>query len=309
MTTASQSRPAAGSRRRRSRRTGSPLWPVLFVGPLALGLGVFYLWPTVRTVWLSFMETGPFGGQTFTGLSNYEALFQDGELLTALANSGIYTLIALLGIPIAILIAVLLDVKGLRGRSLFRMLYFLPVVTMPAAVGMVWRLIYNGDSGILNQTLGVVGIDGPAWLTTPGIALIAIAAVGVWSALGTNIVIFLAGLQGIPPELKEAAALDGAGPVRTFFNVTLPLLSPSIFFVSVTNVIAALQVFDLVYMMMGKTNPALPSTRTIVYLFYDAGFIRQDPGLAAAIAVVLLLVILALTVIQFRLQRRWVHYG
>lgn len=296
-------------RRRRSRLKGSPWWVLLFIGPTTAGLVVFYLWPTVRTIGLSFTESGPFGGSELNGVDNYVDLLDSGELGTALLNSAIYTVITLAGIPLALAIAALLDARGLRGRTVYRTLFFLPVVTMPAAIAIVWRLLYNGDYGVINQALAVVGIDGPSWLTTPGFALVAIGVVGIWSGLGTSIVIFLAGLQGVPSALKEAAALDGAGPVRIFRSVVLPMISPSIFFVSVTSVIGALQVFDLVFLMLGRNNPALPSTRTIVYLFYDAGFIRQEPGYAAAIAVVLLLVILAMTVLQFRLQRRWVHYG
>lgn len=299
-----------GSASPRRRRTAqSPWWALVFVGPTALGLGLFYLWPTVRTLYLSFTEAGPFGGSEWIGIENYTTLLQDGELLGALRNTALYTLIALVGIPISIAIAGLLNAKGLIGTGFYRVLFFLPVVTMPAAVALVWRMIYHGDFGLLNQMLAFVGISGRSWLTDPSTALVAIAVVGVWSGLGTNIIIFLAGLQGVPEEMREAAQLDGAGPLRTFMSVTLPLLSPSIFFVSVISVIGALQVFDLIYMMLGRSNPAMPNTRTIVYLFYDAGFIQSEPGLAAAIAFVLLIIILALTLLQFRLQKRWVHYG
>ncbi|OJX72878.1 MULTISPECIES: carbohydrate ABC transporter permease [unclassified Leifsonia] len=294
--------------RRRRGPFASPWWALLFIGPTALGLLVFYLWPTVRTFILSFTQSGPFGGSAFAGLENYARLAEDPALGRALINTAIYMLIALVGIPLAVAIAALLNTTGLKGRSVYRMLYFLPVVTMPAAIALVWKMLYNGDYGILNQALHVVGIQGGSWLTNPATALYAVALVGIWAGLGTNIVIFLAGLQGIPDTLMEAASLDGAGPIRTFFSITVPLLSPSIFFVSVINVIGSLQVFDLVYLMIGRTNPALPDTRTIVYLFYQAGFIDNDRGYAAAIAFLLLIIILGLTIVQFRLQKKWVHY-
>lgn len=281
---------------------------LVFIGPTAAGLVVFYLWPTIRTFFLSFTQAGPFGGSTFVGVGNYSRLFRDPNFLKALENTAIYTLVALIGIPLAVAIAVLLNTKGLRGRSLYRLLYFLPVVTMPAAIALVWRMLYAGDYGILNEALRLVGIQGTSWLTNPATALYAVAVVGVWAGLGTNIVIFLAGLQAIPDSVMEAADLDGAGPIRKFFSVTVPLLSPSILFVSVISVIGALQVFDLIYLMIGRTNPALPDTRTIVYLFYQEGFIENDRGYAAAIAFVLLIIILGLTVAQFRLQKKWVHY-
>ncbi|MFJ3394857.1 carbohydrate ABC transporter permease [Leifsonia aquatica] len=294
--------------RRRRGPFASPWWALLFIGPTALGLLVFYLWPTVRTFILSFTQSGPFGGSAFAGLENYARLAEDPALGRALINTAIYMLIALVGIPLAVAIAALLNTAGLKGRSVYRMLYFLPVVTMPAAIALVWKMLYNGDYGILNQALHVVGIQGGSWLTNPATALYAVALVGIWAGLGTNIVIFLAGLQGIPDTLMEAASLDGAGPIRKFFSITVPMLSPSIFFVSVINVIGSLQVFDLVYLMIGRTNPALPDTRTIVYLFYQAGFIDNDRGYAAAIAFLLLIIILGLTIVQFRLQKKWVHY-
>lgn len=297
-----------GIRRRRRTPGASPWWALVFLGPTAVGIAVFYLWPTVRTLIISFTKSGPFGGSEWVGVENYARLFQDPELIGALRNTAIYTVIALIGIPLAVAIAALLNTTGLTGRSAYRTLYFIPVVTMPAAIALVWRMIYNGDYGVLNAALGAVGIDGRSWLTDPSTALVAIAVVGIWAGLGTNIVIFLAGLQGIPDTIMEAADLDGAGPVRKFFSITIPLLSPSIFFVSVISVIGALQVFDLVYMMLGRNNPAMPNTRTVVYLFYQAGFLDNDRGYAAAVAFLLLLIILVLTVVQFRLQKKWVHY-
>ncbi len=298
----------SGIRRRRRSPGSSPWWALVFVGPMAAGLIVFYLWPTVRTFLMSFTKSGPFGGSEWVGIENYERLLQDPELIGSLRNTAVYTVIALIGIPLAVAIAALLNTTGLKGRSAYRTLYFIPVVTMPAAVALVWRMIYNGDYGVLNTTLSAFGIEGKSWLTDPNTALIAIAVVGIWAGLGTNIVIFLAGLQGIPDTIMEAADLDGAGPIRKFFSITIPLLSPSIFFVSVISVIGALQVFDLIFMMLGRNNPAMPDTRTIVYLFYEAGFINNERGYAAAIAFLLLLIILVLTVVQFRLQKKWVHY-
>ena len=174
---------------------------------------------------------------------------------------------------------------------------------------MMWRLLFNGDFGLINEALKVVGIHGLSWTSDARVALYALVIVGIWQVLGYNLVILLGGLQAIPGELYEAAALDGAGPVKAFFRITVPLLSPSVFFVSVISVITTLQMFDLVYVMIGAANPALPNTRTIVYLFYDNGFVQGDRGYASAIVFLLLAIILALTAVQFRLQRRWVHYG
>ncbi|WP_457100762.1 carbohydrate ABC transporter permease [Microbacterium sp. P5_E9] len=302
-------RPISRPRRRRTLGT-SPLWALVFIGPALLGLAVFYLWPAVRTLILSFTQTGVFGGSTFVGFANYLRLFSDPDFYVNLRNTAVYTVIVLLGIPLAMVIAALLNTPGLRGRGFYRTLYFIPVVTMPAAFALVWKLIYNGEFGLLNSLLRPFGIVGPSWLTNDSTVLVAIAVVGIWASLGTNIVIFMAGLQAIPDTAMEAAELDGAGPIRKFVSITTPLLSPSIFLVTVLTVINALQVFDLVYLMLTPRviNPAVPAARTIVYSFYEAGFLDNDRGYAAAIGIVLFVIVLALTIVQFRMQKKWVHY-
>lgn len=304
-----EERAAAKAAARPGRRPrGDWLWGYGLIAPMALGLAVFYLWPIVQTLYLSFTESGVFGGQTWVGVDNFAALFGDEEMLGALRNTLLYSVLVLIGVPLAIVIAALLNVPGLRGLGFYRTLYFLPVVTMPAAVGLTWRYLYNGDFGLINYLLGEIGIDGPYWVSDPEFAIYAIAVVGIWSSLGYNAVLFLAGLQGIPKHYYEAAAIDGAGRMRQFFRITLPLLTPTTFFVMVITLINALQVFDLVYLMIDTKSPALAGSRTIVYLFYEQGFVQNSRGYAAAIAVVLLALILALTALQFRLQRRWVHY-
>ncbi|MEU5868065.1 MULTISPECIES: carbohydrate ABC transporter permease [unclassified Nonomuraea] len=297
---------AAAPPGRRSRRDW--LWGYALIAPMALGLAVFYLWPIVQTLYLSFTESGVFGGQTWVGLDNFVALFGDEEMVGALRNTLLYSVLVLIGVPLSIVIAALLNVPGLRGLGFYRTLYFLPVVTMPAAVGLTWRYLYNGDFGPINYLLAQVGIDGPYWVSDPEFAIYAIAVVGIWTSLGYNAVLFLAGLQGIPKHYYEAASIDGAGRLRQFFRITLPLLTPTTFFVTVITLINALQVFDLVYLMIDTKSPALAGSRTIVYLFYEQGFVQNSRGYAAAIAVVLLALILLLTAVQFRLQKRWVHY-
>jgi multiple sugar transport system permease protein len=307
---------AAPTRRRPRRRdrTVEALWGYAFIAPIGLGLAVFYLWPVVQTAYFSFTEWGPFGGNTWTGAENYLRLVKDPEVGRALVNTLTYTVLGLLAIPLAIVFAALLNTKGLRAVGVYRTLFFLPVVTMPVAIAMVWRWLYNGDYGLINHLLSLVGIDGPNWIADPATALYALVVVGVWSSVGYNLIIFLAGMQAIPREYYEAAAIDGAGPVRQFFKVTLPLLSPTAFFVSVVSVIGSLQLFDLVYVMAGsgsaaRANPAYPRLETVVQLFYDRAFVTNDRGYAAAVVMMLLVIIIALTAFQFRLQRRWVHYG
>lgn len=295
-----------GARRTGHRQSGLPGYG--FIAPALVGLIALYIAPLITTMYLSLTETRPFGGETFIGIENYAALVSDPRFWSALQNSAVYTAIVLLGIPISVVLAALIHAVR-RGQNVYRVLFFLPVVTLPVAVGMVWRYIYNGEFGLLNQLLAVVGIDGPSWVANPGTAIFAVAVVGIWMSLGTSIIILGAGLKGIPPELLEASALDGAGPVKQFFAITLPLLSPSIFFVSVLSVISSLQMFDLIYVMLARGSEAETASQTIVYFFFQQTFIQFDRGYGAAIAVVLLVIIVAVTSLQFRLQRKAVFYG
>jgi len=282
-------------------------WPWLFVLPLLSGIGLFYLWPILQTFYYSFTEWGVFGGSTWTGTDNYLRLFSDPELYSALGNTLVYTAIVLLGIPIAVYLANLLNIPGLRFASLYRVLFFLPYIAMPTAIAMVWRIIFNGDFGILNYVLSFVGIDGPYWVSTPGVAIVAVAIVGLWSSLGFSMIVLGAGLKSIPAELFEAAELDGASRWRQFTSITVPLLSPSIFFVTIITVISSFQLFDLLYAILGSANPVLPKSLSLVYFFYQAGFVSNEKGYAAAIAMVIFLLIGMVTLLQFRLQKRWVN--
>jgi len=309
MAQARVSTPEAAQRNRRPRRLGDGLWVVAIMALPVLGLIVFYLWPLVRTIILSFSDGSPFIGYHLSGFESWSKVLHDPTLFTSLRNTLVYAVIVLLGVPIAMLIAVLLHQKGLRFRGFYRVLYFLPVVTMPAAVAMVWRYIYNGDFGLLNTFLGWFGIEGRAWVADPHTALVAVAIVGIWTSLGTNLVILAAGLEAIPAEVLEAARLDGAGSGKLFTKVIAPLMSPSVFLLSILSVIGSLQVFDLIFVMLGRTNPALGNTRSIVYFFYEEAFVRSDRPAGAVIALITLIVTGILTLIQFRLQKRWVHYA
>lgn len=297
--------------RRRQHPTSVGWWPVLFVGPLLAGVAVFYYYPIVANAWTSLTRSSAFGRNSrFVGIENYEALLSGGELGSALGNTVLYTLIVLLGIPIAVLISSLIALPGLRFANLYRALFFMPYLAMPMAIAQVFRLVFNGDFGLVNQGLRALGVQPtPYWLTTPGFALFTVAIFGLWASIGFNVIILSAGLKGIPGELYEAAALDGAGSIRQFFSITVPMLTPSIFFLTIIQTINGFQLFDALFAMMGWTNPALPQTRSLVYLFYHQGFILNDKGTAAAVAMVILVLVAAVTLVQFLGQRRWVHYG
>jgi len=287
------------------RRDG--FWPWLFVGPLLVGVTVFFLWPIAQTAYFSLTHRGVFEGAEFIGFANFTRLLADPALYRSLANTLLYTAIVLASIPIAVYLASLLNRPGLRFASVYRVLYFLPYIAMPTAVAMVWRVIYNGDFGMLNYVLRLFGVDGPYWISTPGYTIVAVGLVGLWSSLGFAMIVFAAGLKNIPPELYEAAELDGATRGRQFRAITVPLLTPSIFFVSVITVIAGLQLFDLLFAILGSANPMLPKSMSLVYFFYREGFIQNDKGYAAAIAIVIFAITGLATLVQFRVQRRWVH--
>jgi multiple sugar transport system permease protein len=306
--TSSLSAPARRVSRRAGARRRYDWWGYAMIAPALIGLAALYLWPFVSTLLKSFMTVPVFGPGHFTGITNYVNLLTDSDFWHALGNSALYTLLVLIGIPIAVFLAALIQQVS-RGRGVYRVLFFLPVVTLPVAIGMVWRLIFNGDFGLLNWVLSLVGVHGEYWVADARFTIYAFAVVGIWMGLGVNLIILGAGLQSIPVDLYEASSLDGAGRIRQFFSITLPLLTPTVFFVTILTTISALQMFDLVFVMLGSiNNTAIDGSKTIVYLFYDAAFVQFRQGPAAAIAIVLLVVIMVVTAIQFRFQRRWVRY-
>lgn len=278
------------------------------LAPLVIGLGIFFLGPVVATFVYTFTAWGEFGQSGWAGFANYQALFQDPDLGHAFLNTFIYTFLA---VPISIILGILVSVLlnyPMWGRGIYRTLYFLPVVTMPAAIALVWKWVYNGQFGILNAGLAKIGIHGTDWLTNPDTAIFAMIVVGIWSSLGYNMILFTSGLQGIPGVYYEAASIDGARGWSKLRHVTMPLLTPTIFFAAIIGCINGFQLFDLVYLMIGSTSPVIQNTETVVYLFYQDAFVNGNKGYAATIAFALFLLILVFTLIQFRLQRRWVHY-
>lgn len=255
-------------------------------------------------------KTGAFGrGYVFIGLKNYERLIHDDAVWQALINTIKYAIVEVpFSIVIALVIAVLLNTK-MRGRSAYRAIYFLPMVVAPAAVSMVWKWLFNTEFGLLNHLLEWIGLKPIAWLSDPKIAIYSLAAVGIWSVIGYNMVLFLAGLQEIPRDYYEAAQIDGANAFQQFFKITVPLISPTMFFVVVTRVIASMQVFDSIFMMISTSSPALKKTRSLVYLFYRYAFVENNKGYGSAIVVLLLGFIMIITVFQMVAQKKWVHYN
>ena len=283
------------------------LWGYLLVSPMMLGFAIFFLFALLASLVLSFTSWDVLSSPVWVGLDNYIQLFRDDEFRTSLWNTAaiaVPNVIFRLIFSLALAMALNSDI---RFRALYRVLFFMPVLTMPVAIGTIWKWLYDPTYGPVNSFLGQIGLPQPAWLSNPDAAVFAVVIVLLWSGVGYDMIIFLAGLQSIPRDYYEAAQLDGAGAWRRFWDITLPLLTPTTFFLMVIAIIASLQVFDLVYVMtrVGSNNQ-LP---TIVYYVYEEGFRNFRMGYAITVAWALLLIILVFTLLQFRLQRRWVHYA
>lgn len=284
------------------------MWAYGFIAPSLIQICVLNLWPILQTFYFSLNEVRGFQSPVFVGLSNYMTLFGDEEFWKSLVNTCIYTVVTVpVGVILSLITAVFLN-ASIKGKSFFRVLYFLPVISAPAAVAMVWRWLYNSDFGLINYILSVLHIQGPNWIADSRVVLGSVMIVGIWSLVGYNMVILLAGLQDIPGSYYEAAQIDGADSLKQFLHITVPLVSPTLFFVVLTTMISSLQVFDHIYMMLDSTNPALKSGESIVYLFYKYTFANNNKGYGSAIATVLLFLVMLLTVIQMKVQKKWVHY-
>lgn len=284
------------------------IWAYVFIAPVVLGLAAFYTLPAVASLGFSFMQWDGLSAPSFVGLDNFIALLSDEKFMKSMANTFLFTALSVpLTIAFATILAVLLN-RPIKGRVIYRTLYFLPVITMPIAVGMVWKWLYNSEFGLINFVLGFLHLPQPNWLFDEKFALLSIVLVSVWSGIGYNAIILLSGLQGISSTYYEAASLDGASGLRQFWHITLPMLTPSLFFVLVISLINSLQMFDLIFIMMGKADAMLDSTRTVVYSIWENGFKYSNMGYASAQAWMLFIVILIITIVQMAFQKRWVHY-
>jgi len=284
----------------------------LFLLPNIIGFFLFTVGPVLASLAISLVDWNLLTPPSWLGLENFAALFKDSDFWSSLAATLYYTLGSVpLGIVFSLLLAVALNQK-IRGIGIYRTIYFIPVVSSLVAVSLMWRWMYNPTAGILNYLLSQfftflhLPITPPDWLQSPTWAMPAIILMSVWKGLGYNMVIYLAGLQGIPTSLYEAAEIDGASGLSKFLKITLPLLTPTTFFVLLMSFISSFQVFEQAYIMT-QGGPAR-ATVTTVYYIYQNGFTWYKMGYASAIAWVLFAIIMLLTVIQWRSQNRWVFY-
>jgi multiple sugar transport system permease protein len=290
--------PAASRRRDRRRRRVRDWYAYLFIGPSLFGVIAFLLLPLVMVLTLSLFDWKLLSNPTFTGLANYRRLAGDGEAWHSLGLTVLYVLLCIpLQTVLAMLLALLLNHR-IKGVRFYRALFVVPWMATPIVLGLVWTWIFDPRDGAVNRLLDLVGITGPNWLSDSTWALPAVALVNVWQYSGYNMLFFLAGLQGIPQELYDAAAVDGAPPVRRFFRITLPLLNPTMFFVMVTNLIGAFQIFDTVYVMTDG-GPG-QSTDVLNFKIYETAFRQFDFGYASTLSTLLFVIIVAVTLLQVR---------
>lgn len=289
-------------------------WGLAFTAPGIIGVLIFTAIPLVTTFVMSFASWNVAQPPKLIGLSNYRELFSDSVIKHEFINTLYYAIGSVpISIVISCIVAAMLNSK-IRGKTIFRTLFFLPYVCMPAAIASVWQWILNARYGLLNQVLASIGISGPNWMSSPSLIMPVVIFISVWQSIGYNMIILLAALQNISVTYYEAAAIDGAGPVKRFLSITVPLISPTIFFLMIMSFIGSFKAFDLIYMVIGGAGgassggPLANATRTVVFGIYERGIYFLRMGYASAEATLLFAAILAITGIQFLAQKKWVYY-
>lgn len=284
-------------------------WALVFLSPWLIGFFVFTAGPMVASLLLSFTEYDVVNPPEWVGLGNYVEMFRDERLIKSIGNTFYYAALHVpLAMAIALFLAWLLD-RARRSASFFRTVFYLPSITPGVAIGVLWLWLLNPQSGLINRGLAVVGIDGPGWTTDPGWIKPGIVLMSLWG-LGNTVVLYYAALRNVPTHLYEAARIDGAGAWEQFRHVTLPMISGTLFFTLVVQTIAALQLFAEVYTMYFRGQESGVSEDALFYVIYlfRQAFEFFNMGYASAMAWLLFLIILAITLMQLRLSRRWVYY-
>lgn len=280
----------------------------LFILPTFIGFSIFILWPVIEAARISFMDFSILGDSEYIGIENYAKILSDPRLRTSYLNTIVFTVFAVFfNASIGLVLAVLLNRRlPTLMQNIYRSVFFFPVLIAHTYIAVIWRFLYQQDTGVINYYLGLLGIEAIPWLSSAEWAMPAIIIMDVWKNTGFAMLVFLAGLQSIPATYYEAAQLDGANERQLFFKITIPLLSPTIFFILVIFMIGALQVFDsIIVLTAGGPGDA---TRSVVLYIYEQAFQRFDMGYAAAVSMTLFLIILILTSLQFYISQRWVYY-
>lgn len=293
--------------RRFKMRSRENLWFWIFISPWVIGFCIFLLGPLVGSIFMSFTRWDIFNPPEFIGFKNYVDIIEKDPIFgKAVGNTIFYTLISnILGMTGSLFISYMLS-KNLKGIDVFRILIYLPSVIPVVAIAMLFRRVFSAN-GMLNQFLSVIGIDGPAWLMDGDTVLWSLAIMSLWT-IGGSTILLLAGMKGISDELYEAASLDGAGELQSFFKITLPMLSPVIFFNTIMGLIAGLQTFSQVYVISAGTGGPDHASTMIVMHLYNHAFKYFNMGYASGIAWLLFAMIMLLTIVVFKSSSMWVYY-
>ncbi|MEH7250842.1 sugar ABC transporter permease [Neobacillus niacini] len=282
---------------------------LFFVSPMLIGVTVLVLLPIFATFALSFADWSfitPLSQLKWVGFDNFTRLFEDEIFLKSLRNNAIFVLTVPICMIISLLLAITID-RNVYLKGFFKVAFFMPYISSVVAIAVVWQVLFHPSAGPINQVLMSLGIENPPlWIADPNFALISIMIIQIWISIGFNMIIYLAGLQSIPRDLYEAADIDGANAWVKFKHITLPMISPTSFFLFITGIISTFKVFDLVAVLT-KGGP-LNSTSMIVWNLYDTAFVNLKIGYASAMAVVLFLVVFGITVFQWLGQKKWVNY-
>lgn len=296
------------SRRRSTKAAGRQGWSaVLFLSPTLLVFSVFVVFPVFFSFYLSFHTWNMFSSESaYVGLDNYARILRSAEFWEVLKNTAFYTVGTIpLNMILALTTAVWLNRK-IAGKRFLRTAFFAPVVMSFVAAAVIWRWVFEPNFGLLNYCLSWFGIPAVNWLNDPTAAMFALIIMGTWKTFGVNMVLFSAGLQAIPGHYYEAAEIDGAGKWHKFWNITIPLLSPTTFFILIMSVIGSFQVFDAVYVL--TSGGPLGKTKVLVFYLYEHAFKFFEMGYASAVAYVLFAIIFGLTLLQIRSLKGSVHY-
>ncbi|MDR2102077.1 MAG: sugar ABC transporter permease [Treponema sp.] len=285
------------------------LWGFLFIAPLTLGLYIFFLYPMVYSIFISFNKWNHLSLPEFTGIANYIRLFHDGGILREFFNT-LFFVAAM--VPCIIIVSLLLANtlnKPSPFNGYFRTVFFLPYVMLPVVSAQVWMIIFNSRYGILNALLKVFHLPQPVWFANEWLVRIIIIIVGLWASVGYYAIIILAGLQNIPQQYYEACDLDGGSSWHKFIHITVPLVTPQLFYAAVVAVISIFKMFDYIFVFGKSNNFVLENLRTMAFGIYERGFTFLEMGYASAEAMALCIIVLVVTVVQQIGQKKWVHYS
>jgi multiple sugar transport system permease protein len=292
---------------RLSRQAKRDIEGWLFISPVAIGVMAFYIGPILYSLYVSFTNADGLTQRDWVGLFNYKRLLTRDDTFRETLVTTLYYVVGHIPLTLGLALGLaLLCNRQMRGVTLFRTAYFLPVVTNVVAISLVWSYLFYPESGPINWAVGLFGAEGPSWLTSTTWAMPAVIIVSVWFGVGIPMVIFLAGLQGIPEVFYEAAKVDGASAWWRFRSITLPLLTPTIFFLTIMQFIASFQVFGIIYVMTsgGPAN----ATEVYIHNLYKNAFQFSRMGYASAMAWILFFIIAVISLLQWKMQKHWVHY-